>query len=101
MSKEYQNRGWIDSETLGHAKMFCWRMDKDDNIIILRRFNIKSRKINHETKIPRDIIDGLTASMSNDAWFPLANNVAKLANGTEVDGVGKYLYQHGLNETQA
>jgi hypothetical protein len=101
MNKEYQNRGWIDSETLGHAKMFCWRMNKDGNIIILRKFNIKSYKIKHETEISREIIDGLIASIQNDEWFPLANNVEKLRNGTEVDGVGKYLYQHGFNETQA
>jgi hypothetical protein len=53
----------------------------------------------YETVIPSDCINGLIDWLPNNEWFPLANNVEKLANETEVDGIGKYLYIQGFKTT--
>ena len=92
-------RDFVRSNTLGSAKNFWWILDDDCKIIVLRQFNMKSTKQPHETIISSDIIQHLIDLLPNDEWFPLANNVEKLSNGTEVEGIGKILYDQGFNTT--
>jgi hypothetical protein len=42
---------------------------------------------------------GLIDYLPDNKWFQLANNVEKLAHGTEANGIGKYLYDQGLSNT--
>jgi hypothetical protein len=97
MNKEDQDKDFINSKTLGHAKDFRWKIDNNYNIIILRKFR-SSQQI-YETLIRYYIINDLIDYLPNDEWFHLANNVEKLANGTEINGIGKYLYDQGFSNT--
>ena len=92
--------GWAHTTTLRKKKAFSWRIN-DTCDIRVRRFFKNEGKL-RETTIPHGVIDGLLRYLSAQAWFPLANNVVKLKNDTEVDGIGRYLYKReGFSLTEA
>ena len=72
-------------------------MHEDCNIIILRQF--KSFQQPYQTLISCHITHGLIDYLPNGEWFKLANNVERLKHGTEANGIGKYLFNQGLNNT--
>lgn len=87
------NNGWLSETTLGGKnKTFWWKFDDENNIHIKRRFNFKNGEkeltkiaITHE-------LDKLDDYMKDVSWKYIANNVEKLALGTEKAGIGMFLY---------
>ncbi len=83
---------WINSTTFGgKAKSFWWRVDENSNLLVLRQF----KGFNTETNsfISKVDLDKIDIFMEGRNWVDLANNVEKINNGSEKDGLGKYLFQ--------
>lgn len=86
--------------TLGKAKPFWWTINDTCDLLIKRFF--RNRNEPTEKTITHDVINGLLQHLPVNTWFSLANNVEKLASGSEKDGIGRYLYQsEGFSETDA
>lgn len=81
---------YFHSNTLGcKAKDFWWKLDEDYNLHIIRKFKgFEYLTTNIVTRKELDIVD---AYVSQAEWVDLANNVEKLSNGTEKDGIDKFL----------
>jgi hypothetical protein len=79
------------------AKRFKWEY-RDHQIIIK---NENGRMHSYSVGEIYDIITWL-AGKFGDGWFPLANNVQKLGDGTEIDGLGlAILHQRPKDITHA
>ena len=87
---------WNKLNTLGgKAKEFKWRITYDNTIEIQRAGSIETETIDEQ------VINKLFKFFIDYKWFPLANSVSKLHDGTENIGVGWYLYNyHGFSETK-
>ncbi|MFW6002270.1 MAG: hypothetical protein ACOCQD_02935 [archaeon] len=81
------NDGWVSSNTLGKGKLFYWKVDDDCNVHIKREF--KNWKV--ET-VSYDHLNKLNNYMSVRNRVGLKNNVKKLSNVTEDEGIGSFLY---------
>lgn len=90
--------GWLLLTTLGGKnKPFKWRIDEECNIHIIRKFTNSSKE-----KISFDDLNKLDEYMNDGGWKDLANNIEKLANGTEKSGIGKFLYDElGYDATKS
>ncbi|WP_321429134.1 hypothetical protein [uncultured Methanolobus sp.] len=80
--------GWVLKYTLSHQKPFYWKVDGEHNIFIRRKF-----KHWKPEKVSADVLYRLNDYMANGSWKYLANNVQKLGNGTEIEGLGSFLYR--------
>ena len=87
------NENWLHETTFGgKSKSFWWKFDERDNIHIKRLFNLKNGK-KEVTKIATGHeLDQLDDYMKDGNWKHIANNVKKLAHGTEKAGIGFFLY---------
>ena len=84
----------------GKHKSFWWKINKDYSLEIIRKFNSGNGKIIFETFTEQEIQE--IQKFINHNKIPLANNVQKLTNGTEKEGLGKFLYEKlNKNTTQA
>ena len=80
---------WNKCETLGaKQKDFKWTYDEDEGLTIKRNF------INgiYTTTFTNDEINKIIDYISQSKQVKLANNVSKLKNKTENDGLGKFVY---------
>jgi hypothetical protein len=77
---------WIQEFTLGgKAKSFNWRIDDDFNLIL---------KIDKRYKtVSAEELDSIYSYVGTISWTDLANNVEKLNNNEEKDGLGKFLHE--------
>lgn len=83
---------WSASHTLGtKEKVFSWRIDSRGNIFIKRKF--RNDLFSRIDKISCSNLDKLQGFMQDREWKYLANNAEKLYRGTEMDGIGKFLYR--------
>ena len=86
---------WLQDQTLGgKAKDFWWRVEANGDITIRRVF--ETRGLAEDVRVRTTThaeLGRLLAAMADGEWWPLANNVEKLTNGTEQDGLGKFLYE--------
>lgn len=83
---------WIFSTTFGgKAKSFWWRVDENLNILVMRKFN--GLKYKNFKLIRKEELQKIDNYMNGKEWVDLANNIEKIGNGTEKDGLGKYLFQ--------
>jgi hypothetical protein len=91
---------WRTSYTLGYSKPFKWCLTNTNDLIISRTF--KGGKL-RKTTITIDELEKVDRFVFAKAdWVDLANNVDKLAKGTEKDGVGRFLHdQLGKNPTDS
>jgi hypothetical protein len=71
----------------GKAKKFDWDFIQDQIVIK----NIEGKQHKYDLLEVKDILSKLYNTFGND-WFPLANNVEKLGNGTEKDGLGSFIF---------
>lgn len=71
-------------------KEFKWRYSKSDGIVITRTFKSGTNK----TEFSNEDIDKIINFIKEKGIVPLANNVEKLANGTEKEGIGSFIYQN-------
>ncbi len=84
--------GWCHLLTLGaRTKSFWWRLNEDYSVTILRKFDSSNGKDKRSDTIFALEIDKLQQFV-DDSIVPLANNVEKLAKGTEKKGLGKFFY---------
>ncbi len=84
----------------GKHKRFWWKINKNYTLEIIRKFNSGNGKIILETFTEEEIKK--IQKFINHNKIPLANNVQKLKNGTEKEGLGKFLYEKlNKNTTQA
>lgn len=92
---------WIYERTLGSKeKPFYWKIDKEGNIFISRKFKNKQQYVIR--KISTNELNELDNYLRDGSWKALANNVAKLRLGTEKAGIGKFLYEElGMSVTDA
>jgi hypothetical protein len=93
---------WRLEYTLGgKAKPFWWKIDKDYKLSIARKFKNEIHWRINELEISD--IENIQKYMEPEKLIHLANSVEKLKNGTEKEGLGKFIY-HQLrpgNETFA
>lgn len=81
---------WVHGFTLSDkAKSFWWQIDKEHNIHI-RRNNIATKP---ETINQKDL-ERIVEYMRSKDWVNLANSVSKLGDGTEEEGLGKFIFEH-------
>lgn len=80
------------SKTLGKSNEFLWKIDSECNMYLSRVFNLENGKTNVEDFITADELKKLDNYMSDGEWKHLANNVSKLQDGTEKEGVGTFLF---------
>lgn len=81
-------KGWLQEKTLGKGNIFWWTSDENGDIIIRRKdISAKSEIVTGE-QIAKII------SYVGREWVKLANNVEKLYNGMEVDGIGHFMYNN-------
>ena len=95
---------WLHDRTFGgKAKDFWWRAGDDGSITIRRVFETRGPGTDVRVRaITRRELDQLLAAMADGRWWPLADNVEKLTNGTEKDGLGKFLCERfGWTPTDA
>lgn len=85
-------KNWLHETTFGgKSKPFLWKIDEGCNIHIIRVFNLESGKKEMPKIVRVDDLNRLDEYMGDGNWKDLANNVEKLANGTEKLGIGKFL----------
>lgn len=95
---------WLHDQTFGgKAKDFWWCVGNDGSITIRRVFDTRGPGTDVRVRtITRTELMALLDAMSDGAWWPLANNVEKLTNGTEKDGLGSFLCERfGWTPTDA
>ena len=87
---------WVHSTTFGgKAKSFWWKIDDDGSLFITRNFKTTSGVVKKSVKfISREEIERLNKYMAINQWVSLSNNVEKLKNGKEKEGIGRFLYEH-------
>lgn len=80
------------------AKPFSWSIN-GDKVLIIRDF----KNMPHvQITIALHVLDELNRYTRARSGIHLSNNVEKLYDGTENDGIGPFLMQHaGLNSSQA
>ena len=89
----------IQATTCGSkAKPFSWSIN-GEQVLIVRDF----KHMPHvQISIALHVLDALNRYTCAKGGIHLSNNVEKLYNGTESDGIGPFLMQHaGLNSSQA
>lgn len=87
---EELNDEWAHETTFGgKMKEFWWKIDPTGLVSIRRRF--KSDTTDRIKRIRPDEIARLQQFMGDRQWHRLSNNVAKLRDGTEQTGIGRFL----------
>jgi hypothetical protein len=101
-AQENINDDWVHSITLGgKAKSFWWKINADSSISISRKFNTKNGEMMIKDNITKEELQKIHEYMKSD-WICLANNVQKLKNGTEKEGLGKFVFSKlGWSTTKA
>lgn len=81
---------WIKNNTLSAEKPFLWFYD-GERIIIKRKFKNNPEFINI---FSNDEIEKLILYIKQNSRVALANSVTKVQDGTEKDGIGKFIYNN-------
>ncbi|MEA4826383.1 MAG: hypothetical protein VB130_07090 [Clostridium sp.] len=85
------NSSWVCSMTLGgKAKTFWWKVDNNFDIHIKRKF--KTFESMNYRVISKEQLEKIDDFIKSREWINLSNNVEKINNGTEKEGLGKFLY---------
>lgn len=79
---------WIEGYTLSGKNPFLWCYD-EAKIIIKREFKSGPR----QEEFNNDQIDKIIQYISKNNEVFLSNNVENLRNGTESEGIGKFIYE--------
>lgn len=80
----------IQSKTLGSKeKIFQWEYIRDKGIIIYRKFKNNSSR---NTIYSNSDLRAIKYNFMNNSDIRLANNVQKLNENTEIEGLGKFVY---------
>lgn len=77
---------WINCSTLGKSNPFQWRLSEHHDLEIKREPNSKIEVVTSQD------IDALQEYLKGGDWFALSNNVEKLHQGAENEGIGWFLF---------
>lgn len=90
--------GWATSNTLGSKeKLFKWRID--NNKLEIYREMQNGPECRSVTLLDLEYINSY---VSKSKWTHLANSVSKIPNGTEKEGIGRFMYEDlGLSVSDA
>jgi hypothetical protein len=81
-----------DTTLGGKAKSFRWTIDGDCSVQIIRVFQTKAGPKENHRIVTKAELSSLDTYLNENEWVHLANNVEKLQNGIEKDGIGKFFY---------
>ncbi|MEZ0610526.1 hypothetical protein ACAW74_18575 [Fibrella sp. WM1] len=97
ISSEIDDDSWGDNITLGgKAKAFQWKLDDTFTLHINRPFE------NGNIKFTAEQLDRIADYVAQNCEVALGNSVSKLADGTEREGLGKFMHNSmGLTITEA
>lgn len=97
-----EGSAWTVETTLGgKEKPFEWKLDDNGLLSIRRMFDSKTGMKTEEKTILRNELERINNYVAQ-GWCHLANNVKKLRDGNERDGIGSFLYDTlGWNETDS
>lgn len=88
---------WISGNTLGSKKKeFKWIYNKEEGLTIIRQFKNGRAKTNFSNAD----IDKIINYIKEKGRVPLANNVEMLVNGTEKDGIGRFIHKNISESTR-
>ncbi|ACB84389.1 HNH endonuclease [Natranaerobius thermophilus] len=92
LKKQLENRSsWVLMSTLGSKKKtFWWKLKDDFTLCIYREFK-NDIKANKEISVQE--LESLINYVKKQDWVDLANNVQKISEGMEKEGLGKFLYE--------
>lgn len=80
----------MNGYTLARGKPFSWSYDGEEIFISKKDKNM----VEHTFIFTNTEIDGLIAYIKEKDVVPLANSVSKVPDGTEKDGIGKYIFNY-------
>lgn len=80
----------VKDTTLAHGKSFEWLIDANGSLEIRRVF---ANEQVHVNTFSEEQLDQLNAFVIERGWTPLANNVQKLHEGTEQEGLGWFIWE--------
>ena len=83
----------FDNTLGGKAKSFRWKIDNECNLHIHRKFQTKTGTMEHSRIVSSVDLTAVINYVSADKWHDLANNIANINNGTEKEGVGRFLHE--------
>lgn len=92
------DESWVRRVTLGvKAKAFHWKLDDAANLCIIRYFENKAGEqqqanVSFSVEQINKIVEYVAQALKGEV--ALANNVEKLADGTEQEGLGRFMYEH-------
>ena len=89
-------REFVNENTLGgKAKNFRWKLDEAGDLLIERKFSLKSSPeptVNY-TKFSKEEIEAIINYVAKNEWTNLGNSVSKLGDGSEKEGLGKFMFE--------
>jgi len=92
---------WKKETTLGgKVRPFCWRIDENNSLHFARKFKKGTRWYWEIGAFAEEEISMIQKYMEPVRWVALANNVQKLANGTEQEGLGRFIYENIEDNTK-
>lgn len=96
------HHNWVPENTLGgKEKPFFWKIDENCNMIIQRKIKSGSNYLYESTDITSIEFDSIIDFVQSKNWTDLANNVQKLKDNTENEGIGMYILKNlGWNLTK-
>lgn len=87
------DNSWLYETTFGgKSKRFSWKIDDESNIHIKRIFDLENGTKEVKKITTAFELGQLDDYMKDGNWKSIANNVDKLAKGTEKVGIGVFLY---------
>lgn len=86
---------WVSENTLGgKEKPFFWYIDENCNMIIQRIMKNGDDYLLKATQIKSKDLESLIKYVSDNDWVHLANNVQRLNDNTEIEGIGWFLFKN-------
>ncbi|MEZ0538081.1 hypothetical protein [Fibrella arboris] len=89
----YSNE-WAKDNTLGgKAKEFYWKMDDTNSLHISRLFKNKEDLRQHDVEFSAPQLDLIMAYVEEAEIVRLGNSVSKLTDGSEKEGLGRFILE--------
>ncbi|MBU3144608.1 hypothetical protein [Clostridium sp. CF012] len=83
------DNNWLQGNTLGGKEKYFWWLYDGEKITIKRKIKNNPDCI---TQLSNNQVDMLMLYIKQSGRTPLANSMTKIEDGTEKDGIGKYIY---------
>jgi len=95
---EFTDDNWKQEYTLGSRKKpFSSKIDVGLTLTIRRKFKNNPKDLFSIFSLEK--LEAIQSYMRNRDWIPLANNVYRMRNGTEMDGLGSFVYNNLTSNT--